>query len=103
MSNFNSFDLALLATTAVEPIEVLEVRQLKLRHHLLGAISRALLSSAPIPHPPCASPCVYALLGARADRVLIGAWNPTLWPNSGLQGHFGVGLMDWEVLAYTAA
>ena len=27
----------------------------------------------------------YALLGAQADRVLIGAWNPMLCPNLGLQ------------------
>ena len=38
-------------------------------------------------HP--ARTLVYALLselGDHADRVLIGAWNPMLWPNWGLQG-----------------
>ena len=41
-----------------------------------SSVPRAFLSSAP--PPPCAVCC--ALLGAHADRALIGAWNLPLWP-----------------------
>ena len=95
VSNFNAHDLTLLATTAVEPIEVLEVRQL--RHHL-GPF-RAFLGSAPshTRRVLCSTWCPCRL-------VLIGAWKSDVVAKFGaFQAHFGVGLMDWEVLAYTAA
>ena len=57
------------------------VRQL--RHHFGPFLARF---SAP-PHPTRA--VGYALLGAHADRVLIGAWNPMVVTNLGLQAHRG--------------
>ena len=42
----------------------------------------AYLKLHPTPHAVC-----HAVLSARADWVLIGAWNPMLYPNWGRQGH----------------
>ena len=50
-------------------------RQLSELFHRFWTISRAVLS----PTPPTRA-VFFALLGTRADRVLIGACHPTLWP-----------------------
>ena len=60
--------------TEQEPGLELSAGVRQLRHHFWPAFAHF---SAP-PHP--ARGVCYALLRARADRVLIGAWNPMLWP-----------------------
>ena len=43
----------------------------------------------PPPHAPCAVPCLVPMLSAHAGRVLIGAWDPMLWPIWGFRYMIG--------------